>query len=266
MNSKLSQQLTKHILARLGFSHPPPATLAGLTALYSSWCNHIPFDNIHKLIHLANDDPSPLPGANPEEFFKNWLSHGTGGLCWAGNEALFRLLDTLGFSVKRGLATMLISDNEPSNHGTVIALFNASLYLVDASMLHDRPVLLGARPQTFFGNKPWKLTCEIHNGKHHLRTRMLHMPQGCTCRIDKIGVDGDDFIRCNEFTRHRSPFNRSLYLRINRNDSVTGLAFGKKITIGPDQSITESPCSTKEQLEFLVYQIGISKRILTHLL
>jgi len=40
-------------------------------------------DNVRKLIHLRANDPAPLPGDTPEDFFGAWLVHGAGGTCWA---------------------------------------------------------------------------------------------------------------------------------------------------------------------------------------
>ena len=38
------------ILERLGFSAAPLADLDGLQAVYRAWCEHVPFENVGKVI------------------------------------------------------------------------------------------------------------------------------------------------------------------------------------------------------------------------
>ena len=95
------------MLAKLGVARPAPDR-DGLAAVYGAWCRRVPFDNVRKMIHVRAEDPGPLPGDDPTEFFESWLAHGAGGTCWAGNGALFALLQALGFSASRGVATMLV--------------------------------------------------------------------------------------------------------------------------------------------------------------
>ena len=40
------------ILERLGFSAAPLADLDGLQAVYRAWCEHVPFENVGKVIAL----------------------------------------------------------------------------------------------------------------------------------------------------------------------------------------------------------------------
>ena len=96
------------VLEKLGVERPAP-DLDGLRAVYAAWCGAVAFDNVLKLIHLADERSGPLPGSTAESFFEAWLEHGTGGTCWSGNGALHDLLEALGFDVARAIATMLSS-------------------------------------------------------------------------------------------------------------------------------------------------------------
>ena len=140
----LDSAMQRQILRKLGIERPEP-DLAGLTRLYSRWCETVPFDNSLKLAHIAVADPAPLPGDRPEDFFESWLEHGTGGTCWSANGALFALLRAFGFDAHRGIATMLAVPDLPPNHGTVVVDLQEGRFLVDASMLHREPLPLHER-------------------------------------------------------------------------------------------------------------------------
>ena len=99
--------------SRSSASSGPAPDLDGLRAVYAAWCGAVAFDNVLKLIHLADERSGPLPGSTAESFFEAWLEHGTGGTCWSGNGALHDLLEALGFDVARAIATMLSSPEAP---------------------------------------------------------------------------------------------------------------------------------------------------------
>ena len=138
--SSMKDDTVAAVLEKLGVERPAP-DLDGLRAVYAAWCGAVAFDNVLKLIHLADERSGPLPGSTAESFFEAWLEHGTGGTCWSGNGALHDLLDALGFDVARAIATMLSSPEarEP-NHGSVIATVEGERWIVDASILSGEPI------------------------------------------------------------------------------------------------------------------------------
>src|SRR5436309_15713445 len=75
---ELSIDLLEQVLMKLGLSDRPAPTLDGLQTLYAAWCRKVPFDNVRKLIHVYNHDPSTLPGDKSKDFFAAWLTYGTG--------------------------------------------------------------------------------------------------------------------------------------------------------------------------------------------
>lgn len=258
----LPENLIERILTHLGFTDFPDADRTGLRNVYSAWCRNIPFDNIHKRIHLASNAPGPLPGNDTVSFFENWLRYNIGGLCWAGNNALCHLLKSLGFTARHCLATMVIAEDIPPNHGTVVVELDTEAFLVDASLLHQQPLRLSRSQQTFIDHPAWGISCSYHGNKWHLQTRLLHMKDGCECRLDLVGAAEGEFHRYNEATRQWSPFNYSLYFRLNQDDSVVGLAYGKKVKFDRSGLVIEAKCDRQSQLKFLAEQVNINEEIL----
>jgi len=140
----LDNDLVERVLERLGLRRRPDVSLPALADLYDRWSRRVPFDNIRKLIHVRGNDPRPLPGDSPNEFFEAWLRHGTGGTCWGGNGALCELLIALGYDARRAAATMMVAPDIPPNHGSVVAHLDGRRYVVDASMLFVEPLPLRA--------------------------------------------------------------------------------------------------------------------------
>ncbi len=262
---QLSSELVEQILMKLGFSEQPPIDITGLTSLYRTWCQKIPFDNILKRVHLAAKDPSPLPGHDDTEFFQRWLHYGVGGLCWAGNAALYALLEALGFSCSLGTATMLTDAKQPPNHGTVSVLLGDKQYLVDASMLHNTPLLLDPDQSSSIDHRGWGLTCSPHNQLWNIRWRPLHMVDGCSCRIEEFSVSKETFRLLNEVTRTQSPFNDALYLRLNSQDCVIGISGGETVNFTASGEIITTPLSPESRLKWLVEKMGIREEIVSQI-
>lgn len=262
---KLDYQLISSILSGLEINTPLSPDIDGLKAIYSAWCRKIPFDNIRKRIHLESGNPDPLPGDDPVDFFNGWLRFGTGGTCWAGSGALYSLLYSLGFDVYRGVGTMLIAPDLPPNHGTVIVNTGGKQYLVDTSMLHNSPVCLEKHHPDQMKCLPWTINVEVRNSKWHIQWRPLHMLDGCTCRVEQTGGAHSTFVALNEETRIWGPFNYSLYVRINRGDSIVGIAYGNKVSIDPGGNVDLHRIGFAEQRQFLLEELDIDNDIINRL-
>ena len=111
---ELSPDLLARVLARLEVDAGAPSSEL-LHTIYAAWCRRVPFDNVCKLIALAEAPAGPLPGSDAPTFFESWLRYGTGGTCWAGSTALLALLRALGFEASRAVATMLVAPDLPPN-------------------------------------------------------------------------------------------------------------------------------------------------------
>lgn len=263
----LPEDLVDRALAKLELTGRPEPTLQGLSVIYSAWCRHLPFDNIRKLIHVRSGDAGVLRGDDAGDFFHAWLRYGAGATCWAGNGALCSLLTALGFDARRALATMLVAPHLPPSHGTTPVLFDGRRYLVDASILHDEPLLLVELPSfdenasTADAGCAWEAACRLRDGHWHICWRLLHKPQGIDCRIDQFDVDAMTFRQRHEFSRGRSPFNYELNVRINRHASVIGTAFGQRIEFDATGGMAQRTLPFGDRLRFLVEESGIHEQL-----
>jgi arylamine N-acetyltransferase len=208
----LSKDLLNRILDRLGFREPPAADIAALQRLYASWCMHVPFDNIRKMIVLKSEVKRPLPGLDATEFFQNWLKNGSGATCWPMANAFYELLSSLGYHVSRVAGIM--RNLGIINHGSVKVSINGLDYLADASMLLN--VILPLDHKTYFYENPVFPVESEPDGASHLV--WILTPPGSEyfyCRINSEPVKFSLFDERYEASREKSIFNQRLYARRN---------------------------------------------------
>lgn len=258
-NSPLSESLIERIFLKLGLNESPSLDLAGLGSVYGAWCDKVPFDNSRKLIHLKLNDPRPLPGDEPVDFFESWLKFGTGGTCWAGNGALCALLESIGFNAYSGVATMAVAPNLPPNHGTVLVEHGGVRYLLDASILHRMPLpmVTGIKTESPAGGVDFRKV----DDNWQIFWRPLHMPDGIECRIDYFPSRAVDFQERHEQTRPWSPFNFGLYFRTLRGNKVIGIANGQRWELGAEGAVGSGELSPGERIEILVNELGVGEEI-----
>jgi N-hydroxyarylamine O-acetyltransferase len=260
----LPESLIEQVLTKLGLRHRPGPSPQSLRDLYSRWGRRVPFDNVRKLIHVRAESSGPLPGSTPEDFFTAWLTHGTGGTCWAGSGALNALLTALGFHARRGIATMLAAPGLPPNHGTLMVTFGSQRYLVDTSILHDEPLLLDDADSTVT-HPAWGVRAFLREGQWHILWRPLHKTDGFECRIERFGASAEEYSRLYAATRNWSPFNYQVSARLNQTDRVTGLGFGQAVTLHSDGSVSNTPATREDRMRVLVEEIGLSEEIVSRL-
>lgn len=239
-------------LAKLELAAAPAADLAGLTTLYGAWCQHVPFDNVLKLLHLTEAWPGRLPGSDPADFFRLWLEYGTGGTCWAGNGALFALVTALGFRAERGVATMLATPDTPGpNHGTVVVTLPEGRFVTDASILSRAPIALDAAPAD--GPLPRLID---HGGAPAILWRAPVAPDGFPCRIERIGVGDDEWDERHQQTAGWSPFNFAVRARVNRGDDIVGWDSGQRYAFRGGAELVADPGGRDLRHQVLL-EIGI---------
>lgn len=122
------------LLHRLGFDKLPDTDLNGLTRLYRSWLQTIPFCGSRKRRYYGADTerPGPLPVMTAQDFVDAFLAEGTGGTCFPTAEALYQMLRSCGFEARRAIGSMLDFPQIPGpNHGTVVVAIDGCDYLVD---------------------------------------------------------------------------------------------------------------------------------------
>lgn len=256
--------LIERVLERLAVERPAP-DLGGLRRVYDAWCQAVPFDNVHKLLHLAERRPGPLPGSTPEAFFAAWLSDGTGGTCWAGNGALHALLVGLGFAAERAAGTMLVGPDTPGpNHGSVVVSLAEGRYLVDASILSGAPLRL---PEP---GEPADLEAPLPRiewlGEHPVvRWRTVRDPQGFLCRIERVGLPAAEWDERHQRTAAGSPFNTALSVRARRGPGTIGFGLGQRFAFDARGALSVEPRDRAGRDRFLVQELGVSPALVARL-
>jgi arylamine N-acetyltransferase len=258
----LQLQLVEQILQKMGFGTTPDNDLAGLTAIYGRWCRQIPFDNIQKRIFYSGSAQGPVPGHSSEDFFQKWLAHGTGGTCWANSHAVHDLLGALGFDVVRVAATMLSTpDVAGPTHGTVFARIDGQRYLVDGSMQTELPVPVQEGGPQEIRHPAERVHWEHRDWHWYVRWHPAHRPDGLWCRIEMVEVPQAQFNEFHERTRTRSPFNSSLYVRLNYPDHTATIASGERLIMKLDGNPVSVPLTEDQRIRILVEEFGISEEL-----
>ena len=217
----LTRELRDGALDRLGLSDQPATDLEGLEKVYGAWCASMNFDNVAKLIALRTAPAGlPLPGMDAVEFFDRWLAHGVGGTCWTSSNALFVLLEELGFDARRVAGSM--RDTGIVTHGSVKVTIDGNDWLVDSSMLTRVPLLL--TEEVFATNDP-VISAEVEwvDGTHLIWVDLPPNPTPIPCRLLVDPATHDFYVERWEASRGRSPFNQRVYARRNTGDGLVVL-------------------------------------------
>ncbi|MBI3723864.1 arylamine N-acetyltransferase [bacterium] len=252
------------VLARLGVRRPEPDR-DGLARLYSAWCESVSFDNVSKLVFLAEGRTGPLPGSTAEGFFASWLEHGTGGTCWAGNGALHDLLAALGFSVERAAATMMASPGTKGpNHGSVVATIGRERYIVDASILSGTPLRLPG-PEEPLDASTRLPRIELRDGRPAVIWRTLRAPDGFPCRFERVGLSAEEWDALHQRTAAWGPFNYALGARRNRGREVIAFGMGQRYSFSAEGALASEPRDRAGRDRFLVEELGISRELVARL-
>ncbi len=251
--------LVERMLARFDMPAYPEHSPAGLEAFYRAWCRNVPFDNVRKLIALRERGAGSLPGDDPVEFLEAFLKHGVGGTCWAGNGALCALLNAMGFDARRAVATMVVAPRIPPNHGSVTVRFGERVYVVDASIMHSKPLLVVPGEISRIEHPAWGVVGHWVDGAFTIRWRPLEREDGMDCRIDEWSVDAERFKTQHEATRTWSPFNYTLTFNVIRGGGRLGAGSGQRIAIDEVGRETRTPIA--DRLHFLIEELGVSEAL-----
>ena len=91
------------------------------------------------------------------------------------------------------------------------------------------------------------------------------MPDGLECRLERFDARQEEFASLYEATRPWSPFNYELTVRINRGDSVVGIAFGHAVSLHGDGSMSRAPINHEQRVRLLIEDIGMAEEIVNKL-
>ena len=263
----LPQALVESVLTRLGFADMPPSDLAGLNGLYAAYCAGVPSDNILKRIWLAGDRKAPMPGGDPNEFFRNWLAHGTGGTCFPINGGLCALLQAAGFAARRIAGSVDNGgDDLDGNHGSVLVRLGDLDYLADGQIASFRPLPLVPGDRTSTGNGIHDIRAEPADGKFDIyffpgprrdrpflfRTELRYDPVDHRFFLENYALSASS-------RRLRSRFNDVLFICRRTPDSIRVVGGMNKTTVAADNNITRTRIADDARARTLIEEFGISE-------
>lgn len=259
----LPPELLERVLAKLGLDDRPDVDLPGLNSVYAAFCGSVPtLDSIRKRIWFAGDRKSPLPGGEPVDYFEGWLAHGTGGTCWPTNGAVYSLLCSLDFDVRRIAGCIVMEQYPGTNHGSVMATVDGVDYLVDGNLgaFEVLPLLPGATTAAGSGihrvtAKPFEAGFDVHWYESYKRDEPL------TFRTEPQHdpVDHAFFLERYELTKDLSVFNDALFICRRFVDSIVTLGSSSKVTLTADHTLTTTEITDVERRTLLVETFGISE-------
>lgn len=256
----LGSDLRDRVLARFGFTAPPPVTVDGLNALYSAWGRCVPFDNLQKRLALATGPAAALPCATPEEFFARHFAHGTGATCWPSSTALHALLCACGFKAIRLAGTMLPSG---VNHGSVLVQIGGDDFLVDTWMASEIALPL-SRAATAAGVGAYRVRAEPYGPLW--RVWYLHpaRDEECYFAVEERDVDRSRVLTGYESSRRNSRFNTRLFARKNVAGGVLCITRGVR-HLRDAGGIARRDLAPEEIVRVLIEECGYSEEIVARL-
>jgi arylamine N-acetyltransferase len=270
----LSEDQRDEVLEALGFGRPPPPSLVGLESLYAAWLDRIPFCSSLKRIHYGSDPtrPGPLPLMAPADYFQNFLEHGTGGTCFPTAEAFFALTRACGYPVRRAIGSMIDFPQIPGpNHGTVVADFDGSTYLVDPFWGSRRALRLDGTAQRA-GPDHLKLSTfsDLDDDQPRVQWRFHTSRQEMRFAFSPEHPWTDDAVDADLFRDRyeassgpNSVFNACLYISRHAQEEVHTIYRGTYFVLKPDNTIREEPVDNRNEL--LTGVFGLSEQLVAQI-
>jgi len=265
----LASGLVERVLAKLGVYQHPELNLTGLNALYAAFSANVPFDNIQKRIWFASSQTTPLPGGDPNEFFNNWLQHGTGGTCWPLNGAMYALAHALGFDARRIVGSVIVEGYpRGANHGSVLVNLDGINYLVDAWMAAFKvlPLISGKPSSTGQGIHdisavPTEIGFEIISYPGFDREHLL--PFRTEPEYDP--VDRALFLARYDRTKAVGFFNDALFICRHFPESILTMGRKSKFRVAVDGAFTKTEPTEAQRKASLIEEFGLSEEIVEKL-
>ena len=261
----LAPGLVERVMARLGLHQRPELDLAGLNALYAAFCANIPFDNIQKRIWFASPQTTPLPGGDPNEFFNNWLRHGTGGTCWPINGAMYALARGLGFEARRIVGSVIVEGYpQGANHGSVLVTLDGISYLVDAWMASFQalPLISGRSSSTGQGIHDIRAV-PTENGFEIISYSGFNREQPLPFRPEPEyePVDHAFFLARADRTKVVGFFNDAIFICRHFPQTILTMGRKSKFRIAADGALTKTEPTEAERRMALIEEFGLSEEI-----
>jgi arylamine N-acetyltransferase len=265
----LAPSLVERVLTKLGLRQRPALDLAGLNALYAAVSANIPFDNFQKRIWFAGPQTTPLPGGDPNEFFNNWLQHGTGGTCWPINGAMYSLAHALGFDAHRIVGSVIVEGYpRGANHGSVIVTLDGINYLVDAWMVSFRVLpLISGKPSSTGNGIHDVRAVPIESGFEIITYPGFNREQPLPFRPESEydPVDHALFLARYDRTKSVGFFNDAIFICRHFPDSILTMGRKSKFHLSADNTLTKTEPTEDERKKSLIEEFGLSEEIIQKL-
>jgi arylamine N-acetyltransferase len=265
----LPQSLVERVLSRLGLPGRPSIDLAGLNRVYAAVSGKIGLDNIQKRIWLAGKRDTPITGGEPEQFFENWLDHGTAGTCFPINGGVCSLLQALDFDARRIGGSVDSGGNDiDGNHGSVVVRIGGTDYLTDGSISSFKPLPLIPGQISSTGNGIHDIRAEpdadrfqiIFNPRPNRDEPLVFYTEP---KYDP--VDHQFFLRNYDLSvsseDQRSRFNEALFVSRRYPDSILIVGRLNKFVISADNSVAKTEITVDQRTQILIDDLGISEEI-----
>jgi len=248
----LSDALMDQIREKIGLDDDVPLTLAGLTDIYETWCQKVPFCSTLKRVHIATNAEGAFPATHAEDFFDAYLAHGTGGTCFSTGEAFYQFLRKLGFDVRRVAGTMLDFPLPGPNHGSVVATIDGIDYMVDPFFGSEIPLPLhGAASEAIKSeSRQVKFLADTDD---HAWIILWRFPFGTTWM--RCGMEDEHLDVPHSFFDERyqasggpnSAFNTGLYISIHDGPATHAIYKNFYHIRRPDQPLESRPIDLAER-------------------
>jgi arylamine N-acetyltransferase len=265
----LAPGLVHRVLTKLGLRQRPALDQSGLNALYAAFSASVPFDNIQKRIWFASSQAAPLPSGDPNEFFNNWLQHGTGGTCWPLNGAMYALAHALGFDARRIVGSVIVEGYpRGANHGSVLVTLDGINYLVDAWMAAFKvlPLISGKPSSTGHGIHdisavPTETGFEIITYPGFDREHPLPFRN----EPEYDPVDHALFLARYDRTKAVGFFNDALFICRHFPESILTMGRKSKFHLAADGTLTKTEPTDAQRKASLIEEFGLSEEIVDKL-
>jgi arylamine N-acetyltransferase len=265
----LAPGLVERVLTKFGLRRRPALDLAGLNTLYAAFSANVPFDNVLKRIWFASSQTTPLPGGDPNEFFNNWLQHGTGGTCWPLNGGMYALASALGFEARRIVGSVIVEGYpQGANHGSVLVNLDGINYLVDAWMASFKVLPL-------ISNKPSSTGHGIHDisavptetGLEIITYSGFNREQPLPVRPEPEydPVDHAFFLARYDRTKTVGFFNDAIFICRHFPESILTMGRKSKFHLAADGTLSKTEPTEAQRKMALIEEFALSEEIVEKL-
>jgi arylamine N-acetyltransferase len=233
------------------------ADLQGLRTVYKAWCLNVPFDNLFKTNSLFRNPGRITPYVTEEQFFENYLTHGISGTCWPHGNAIYSLLEALGFNVTRGTASMF--ELGPANHATTLAHFgDSSTWIVDNAFLTIEPIRIDPEGPTLNQDGPHYVEVESDGETVYVHGTNPPMPH-IFFRLLERDVPAESYAERWQTMSGEGPFNAGLNIRRSFEDSILTMR-GAGLFRLDRNGLTHETLDAESIKHRLHHTMGISKQ------